>query len=371
MEKRVLHITEKLQAAGIESFIMNMYRNINRKNVQFDFYVTRNENEFYDKEINQLGGKKFTSSIKNKSIILKIIIESFYLYHFLRKHKYSIVHLHTCTPLRILYLLAAKFAGVNTRIIHSHSAAISEKSKLKYFIYSLFRLLIKHSANYYFACSEAAAQWMYNRSILQDKHYQVIYNGINTQDFAFDNITRSTYRKALNIEDKFVICHTGRFLEQKNQSFLVELMEELIKIDNNVILLLIGTGYMEEQIKNMIKNKHLEKYIHCLGVRSDVSQLLQAADCYVMPSLYEGLPVAAVEAICAGLPCILSENITKEVDICNNIPFISLNASKETWIAAIIKAKEWKRQDISVKVKEAGYDVHDVANKLEQFYCLH
>lgn len=212
---RVLHITEVLEAAGIESFIMNVYRNIDRKKVQFDFLVMRDQTEFYDEEIAKLGGRKYTISIPVSNTLLRIQLESLQLYRFLKKHKYDVIHIHTTTPLRAPYLLAAKMANVKTRIYHSHSAEVRGKSKIKLFIYNYYQKKISKWATDWFACSEVAAEWMYEKRLIDRGKVNVVYNGIDTKRFSYNLSARAKIRKQMNLEDAFVITHTGRFLPQK------------------------------------------------------------------------------------------------------------------------------------------------------------
>ena len=363
---RVLNITTVLDAAGIESFIMNMYRNIDRDEVQFDFMVMRDEKEFYDDEIKQLGGKKYTISVTGKNTLFRILKESRELYKFLKKNPYEIVHIHYTTPLRCFYLRAAKRAGVPVRIYHSHSAEVSGKSGLKLSIYDHCRNNITKWATHFWACSQAAARWMYSGKALANS--KVIYNGINVKKFGYDENVRKEVRKELGLEGKYVVIHTGRFLDQKNHSFIIKVFGELKKKCPEAKLLLLGTGELVDEIKSQVKELSLEKDVEFLGVRSDVNRVLNGADCYIMPSLYEGLPVAAVEAQCSGLPCVLSTNITDEVRLTDKTVFLSLDEPVEKWCEVLLSFKNTVRKDGSESVKKAGYDVKDVAKGLQDFY---
>ncbi len=367
--KRVLNVTLVLAAAGIESFIMNMYRNIDREKVQFDFMVMRDEPEFYDKEIKSLGGKKFTISVKANNTLLRAIKESRELYKFLKKNPYEIVHIHYTTPLRCFYLQAAKKAGVPVRIYHSHSAEVSGKSKIKLLIYDKCRKNIAKWGNYFWACSKAAARWMYSGKVLEQS--KVIYNGIDIDKFRFDKAARNELRKELGLDGKYVIVHTGRFLDQKNHSFIIKVFERIKEKMPESKLLLLGTGELENEIKQQVKDASLTDDVMFLGVRSDVNRVLSAADCYIMPSLYEGLPVAAVEAQCAGLPCVFSKNITDEIRLTDNTKFLDLNEPIDNWCDAVLSFKDTKREDTSENVRKSGYDVEDVASGLQRFYLEH
>lgn len=365
---RVLHVTEMLSAAGIESFIMNVYRKIDREKVQFDFLLLRNQKEFYEDEVIKLGGKKYFIESKFKNTFLRIIDESFQIYKFLKNNKFDVIHIHYTTPLRAPYLLAAKMAGVKVRIYHSHSAYVEGKSNYKLLIYKYFRKKISSWATSFFACSNAAAKWMFEPKII-DTEVNVINNGIDVEKYKFDFLARKEIREKNNIrEDAFVLIHTGRFSEQKNQSFIIELLSEIRKIDNNVYLFLIGEGNLKKEIQEKASMLGVSDIVNFVGITPEVNKYLSAADCYVMPSLYEGLPVAAIEAQCAGLPCIFSQNITQEVSLTPNNYFLNLEDSILLWRDKIIALKKYKRYDNSSETIEKGYDIGKTTDNLQNFY---
>lgn len=366
---RVLHITETLTAAGIESFIMNLYRHIDREKVQFDFLVLRNAKEFYEDEITKLGGKKYWIHSEKNNTLLRILEESKLLEDFLKKHKYDIVHIHYTTPLRAPYLKACYRAGVSTRIYHSHSAYVSGKSSIKMAIYSYMQRVIERYGTDFFACSKVAAEWMYRRSLIESGKTKVIYNGIDTEKFAYNEISRTKIREELGISNEdFTIIHTGRFTEQKNQKFVIEVFKEICKKENNAKLLLLGEGDLMEDVQQMVREADLSADVFFLGLRSNVFDYLCAADVYVMPSLYEGLPVAAVEAQCSGLPCVVSSNITEEIKLTENVEFLSLSEPISKWAETILRYRNWKRKTENDGVRRVGYDMSDVAHSMEQFY---
>lgn len=365
---RVLHITEMLSAAGIESFIMNVYRRVNREDVQFDFLVLRDEHEFYEDEIKILGGKKYWVQSNKKNTLLRIVDEAKQIRDFLSKHFYDIVHIHYTTPLRAPYLKAIARAGVTTRIYHSHSAFVSGKNFIKLIIYNAMRKQITKWATHYFACSQAAADWMYERKLIEKGKIQIVCNGIDTIKFAYNKGDRENVRREYGLEDKYVLVHTGRFEEQKNHSFIVKVFNELKKTCPDARLLLLGSGELMDEIKLKVKALGIETDVLFIGVKSDVFRYLSAADCYIMPSLYEGLPVAAVEAECSGLPCIFSTNITKEVALIDETSFLSLESSIETWVDQILKFRKVRRCNKSEIIKKKGYDVQIIANEMQHFY---
>lgn len=371
---RILHITEVLEPAGIESFIMNMYQHVDRDQVQFDFWVTRTQKEYYEDQILQMGGQKF--SVDHTHIgntFLRVIREARSLRHFLKAHPYEVIHLHTCTPLRALYLAAAKSAGAKVRIIHSHSAEVEGKSLIKRLIYGFMRQLIPLYGTHYFACSKAASRWLYPKRIWKKNRDRVLYNGIDTHRFTFCQEDREQYRQELGLQGKFVLVNTGRFLPQKNQGFLVEMFAQLHAQEPNSHLLLLGKGDLQEQVAQTAKDLGVEHSVTFLGVRSDVPQVLSAADCYMMPSLYEGLPVAGVEAQCNGLPCIFSKNVTDEVALSQNVVFLDLAQPISQWVETALSFRETPRDlQAAEAVCNAGYDVQQCGRQLTEFYlnCL-
>lgn len=365
---RVLNITRVFKAAGIESFIMNMYRNIDRSKVQFDFLVMSGEESCYDEEIHKLGGRKYTIDIKADNTFIKIQKEAKALYDFLQKHEYKIIHIHYTTPLRAPYLLAAKKAGVPVRIYHSHSAEVSGKSKVKLLVYNYYRNRISKWATAEYACSKAAAYWMFEKKLIDNGTVQIIYNGIDTARFTYNPKIREEMRKNLNLENNFVIAHTGRFLPQKNHHFIIDVFNEVKKREYDAKLLLLGIGELQDEIRQKVNKLGLSNDVYFLGVRKNVEDYLSAADCYIMPSLYEGLPVAAVEAECSGLPCIMSTKITEEVALTSNVVFLHLDDSLKVWAEEVIKTKSTHRRDESEVITQKGYNVKSVAHKLQNQY---
>ena len=296
-----------------------------------------------------------------------MIEEAKLLKKFLKTHHYNIVHIHYTTPLRAFYLKAAKQAGVTTRIYHSHSAEVCGKSKLKILVYKYCKKILMKYGTHFFACSMAAANWVYPISAIREGKVEVIYNGINTEKFSFNEEKRNEIRRELKIQDDMVFINTGRFTQQKNQSFIFKIMSAMKMEYKNIKLILLGDGLLRRNYEDEVNDEGLKEDVIFLGVRENVQDYLCASDCYIMPSLYEGLPVAGIEAQCSGIPCLFSTNITKEVSINKNVKFLSLNQSVEEWAKVAIKLAGIGHID-DVEVIGAGYDIKDVVNKLEKFY---
>ena len=357
---RVLHIHQRMEAGGIQALLMNMYRNINRNKVQFDFLVHYEEDQFYDDEIKRLGGRLYKLSVREDFNFIKYWRD---LDRFFKKHKeYTIVHSHMYT-LGFIYLLAAKKNGVPIRIAHSHEK--SADHDWKYFVKKIMAKLYGKYATDYFACSEDAGHFLF-----PNEDFIVLKNAINTEDFICQQSLRDEIRKNLNIEDKFVIGHVGRFHTTKNHSFLIDIFYHLHKIEKNSILLLIGSGELEGEIRKKVKALELEDSVQFLGNRRDVNKLYQAMDIFVLPSIAEGLGIVAIEAQAANTPIICSDTVPNEINITPLVHYLSLNQKPQEWAKEIIRVKEKNIHiaDIDKRIIDFGYDISSVSKKMEEYY---
>lgn len=363
---RVLHSVNSMNRGGLESFIMNIYRHIDREKVQFDFLVHTDEKCDFDDEIQALGGKIFSIPSRNKSLLENRKA----LNTFFKTHKYKVLHHHSSSLSYIEPLIIAKKNNVPVRIIHGHSTK-EGGSFIHNFIHKWHQLFIKHYATHFFACSDLATKWMYGEKNKRVENFKVkiINNGISTRDFSFNEITRNKIRNKLNIKDKFVIGHVGRFSYPKNHFFLLEVFKKISEVDSSSILLLVGDGELRQKIEEKISELKLNNKVILTGKRSDISVLLQAMDIFIFPSKFEGLPVTLVEAQSVGLPCLVSSNVTKEVKITENIYFIDLLSPISTWVNKTMEIKDkFIRTNKSNIVKNAGYDIESVSKYLQNIY---
>lgn len=356
---RVLEVCQRMEAAGVQAFLMNMYRNIDRDKVQMDFLVHYKERQFFDDEIERLGGKIYRFSVREDYNLVKYWKE---LKRFFAEHpEYHIIHGHMDT-LGAFYFKCAKNGGIPIRIAHAHNDSVQKGIK-KPFRLIMIRLYKKY-ANQLMACSENAGKFMFG-----DSKYRVLNNAIDTKKYGYNIEIRNKKRKELGISNEFVIGNVGRFHVQKNQLFLIEIVKELISINSNIRLLLVGSGEMENVIKDKIAEEKLNKNVIILSNRADVNELYQAMDMFVLPSLYEGLPVSGIEAQTAGLPCVFSDVITPKADITGNVKFISLEENPLNWAKEMQKIyKNFLRKDVNEKIKKAGYDANLEAKKLQELY---
>lgn len=257
------------------------------------------------------------------------------------------------------------------RILHSHNSAGIEKEKygIKKFIDKLRKRQvagqISRYPNVYLACSDSAGEYMFN-----DIPFHWIKNGINVSEFRFDAVIRKEYRNKFNIdENTTVIGFIGRYREQKNPLYLLEIFKEYSIINNRALLVMIGIGDMQEEVDKKIKELELEQKVIQLGTREDTNDLYKMMDAFLLPSLYEGLPVVLVEAQTSGLTCFVSDTTTKQVNLTDLINFYSIKSSPQQWAKLMDRQiKRCRREGYAEEIIEAGFDMKDVAKKLEKIY---
>jgi glycosyltransferase involved in cell wall biosynthesis len=351
-----------MNRGGLETMLMNYYRQIDRTKVQFDFMVHRAEEGHYDKEIVKLGGRIYKMpQIKpgNYRLYFKLLDE------FFKNHKeYKVVHSHINENSSFV-LRAAKKAGIPCRIAHSHLSDLGIDIKLPFRLYA--RSMMKNTPNNFFACSKNAGKWLFGKKIVNSNEIRVLNNAVNTSEFKFNMTIRNKIRNELGIQDELVIGHIGRFNKQKNHDFLIDIFHTVHQENKNAKLILIGDGHLRPSIEKKINNLGLTSNVKLLGVRSDISELMQAMDLFIFPSLFEGLPVVLVEAQAAGLKCLVSDTITKETDITGRVEFISLNSPPKYWANQILTSS-YEHIDTTEKMKKNGYDSVTMANWLSNFY---
>ena len=353
---RVLQIIGTLERGGAETFIVNLYRNIDRTKIQFDFaiYNEPSENSYY-KEVVEMGGKVFLLPPKAKGILYNFKA----IQKIIREHSYKIVWRHSDGCMGAIDLLAAKSAGASRTILHSHS---SQTKGIELAVHYALKSFIGSFVTDRFACGNKAGHWMYGR-----KPFNVIKNGIYVENFKYSHESRNQYRQEYQLQDKMVIGHVGRFHPVKNHQLIIDIFEKLMKQTSEVALVLIGEGELFAQIQELVKEKGLGKEVLFLGARSDIPELLQMMDVFVMPSLYEGFPVTLIEAQAAGLPCVVSSVISNEVDVTGNVSFVDLDAPVDVWAEKIVEKRGSKTEDNTEKLKAAGYDITDVAKRVEEY----
>ena len=357
---RVLHVLQRMEAAGVQTLLMNLYRSIDRSKVQFDFLVHYKEHQFFDDEIEALGGKIYRLSVREDYNFIKYCKE---LDAFFEEHsEYKIVHGHMHS-LGAIYLHYAKKHGVPVRIAHSHTN--STQNDAKKFVKQIMNSLYKKDATDLFACSEAAGKYMFG-----DENFTVINNAILTDNFLFSQAKRDEKRKELGVENKFVIGNVGRFELQKNQKYLVDVFSVLHEMIPESKLLLIGTGSMLEEVKKKVNEMGLNSAVSFLGNRKDVAELYMAMDVFAFPSLFEGLGIVGVEAQAAGTPCVCTDTLPKEISVTPLLYRLPLKNGVDNWAKKIIEAKEnsYAHSNMKQYIVDSNYDMTALAKQLEEFY---
>lgn len=353
--KRILCIVGSMNAGGAETFLMKIYRAIDKKLYQMDFCVGSSEKAFYDNEIINKGGKIIHITKKSKNPIKSFM----QIKKTVKQGNYKTVIRISQHSMSVLDLLAAKFGGAKKLIFRS-SNSNSCGSKLNQLIHIIFKPLAIIIPNVKIAPSDKAAIHMFGKKQLKKGRVLILKNGLNVNDYKFNQDIRLNKREELGIKnDEFIIGHVGRMTIQKNHRFLIDIFEEYSKINKKAKLVLIGNGELKESILEYIKNKKIENQVLILGIRSDTNKLYQAMDCFVFPSLYEGMPNTVIEAQTSGLNCIISDTITKEVNLTDKVKFCDLRDIK-CWIDNINSSND--RELCYQRVIDKGYDISDVAN---------
>lgn len=360
---RVGQIIGKYLGGGVESVVMNYYRNIDRSKIQFDFICDEDSTNIPYDEIEKLGGRVILVPPYQK--ILKYNKE---LKKILKENNYKIVHSHINT-LSVFPLRIAKKCGVPVRIAHSHSTT-NKKEWKKNILKQILRPFSKVYATDYMCCSELAGRWLFGDKTYDKGNVYLLKNAIDLEKFKYDEKIREEKRKKLNIlDDTLVIGHVGRFVAQKNHMFLIDIFNEIHKQKENSVLLLIGQGPLIDKVEEKVNKLKLNECVYFLGQRNDISELYQAFDIFLLPSLYEGLPVVGVEAQATGLLCELSDAMTKETKVLNITRFISLNKTSFEWSKIILNDFEkYNRKNTEKEISKNNFNIKIEGNKLEKFY---
>ena len=355
---RVLQVVTHMNRGGLETMLMNYYRNIDREKIQFDFLVHRKKRAAYDDEIEALGGKIYRlPRLVPWGIVYRRALNAFFDEH----AEYKVIHVHQ-DCLSSVILKAAKEHGVPIRIAHSHNA--NQDRNLKYIIKQIYKRYIPRYATELFACGVQAGNWMFGGA-----PYQILNNAIDTAQYQYGAERAARVREMLGIlAHATVIGHVGRFSPQKNHSFLIDIFHKVLQKDPSSYLLLVGDGELRPGIEEKVKTLGAEKNVIFTGVRSDVADLLQAMDVFVFPSFYEGLPVTLVEAQAAGLPCIISDTIPKDCDLTDQVSRRSLEEPAEIWADRIWENRRAVRKDTSEEIAAAGFDIKENAKWLQSHY---
>lgn len=356
-KKKILILsTNAFSHDGISNVILNYHRRIYNTNIQFDVAVWHLYAEERQENLKNIFTKVHVLPKRKQKLPAYILS----LYKILKSEKYDVIHVHGNSGTMTIEMLIALFAGIKKRIAHSHNSTCDNPKLHKFLKLFLGKLTILN-----FACSNCAGDWIFNEK------YLVLNNGIETDIFSFSQNSRNKHRESLNLKEKIVIGHIGHFSYQKNHDFLIRVFKELHEKQPNFHLLLIGDGPLLESIQHKISEYKLLNAVTILKKRNDVNELLSAMDIFVLPSRFEGLPLAGIEAQAAGLPCFVSDKISRELNISDTVTYLPISDNKQ-WIEHLISCKMIQREKLSknnvIMLKRNGYDIASNAEILIKTY---
>lgn len=363
---KVLHIVGAMNMGGTETMLMNIYRNIDRKKVQFDFISYSSEEAHYDEEIRNLGGKVIklnsTTSVKELTKAIK------------ENGPYDAVHAHTLFNSGIA-MLAAKKCGIKNRIAHAHTTLDNTSSIIRKIYINSMRFLINKYSTQTLACSKEAGKYLFGEKEINKSKYSYLPNLINYEELLHKPQNEvDKFKNEYNLEQGIVIGHIGTLKESKNHKFLLEIAKYMIEQNIDVKLLLVGEGSLRKELENLSKEYNISDRVHLLGIREDINVMLHSMDVFVFPSIFEGLGLVLLEAQAAGLPCIVSDAIQPEADLGLGL-FTKLNLSDEVeiWSKYIIEPinnKEINLEKINKVFEEKEYSTDKCISKLMKIYNL-
>ena len=357
---KILYVLTVLNKGGLETMIMNYYRNFDKSKFDFHFLVHRDSGYFENELVDD-------GAFIHRVSPLSFSFRNFIKYRkeldvFFKSNHFDIVHVHN-NSFGYFPLKYAKKYGTKVRIMHSHTSSLKDDVK-KVLLGKLLNKKIPNVATDLFACGDEAGKWMY-----KNKKFEIIPNAIEVDKFAYNPEIRKTFREKLLASNSINIINVARFNYYKNHLFLLDVFAEIIKKNANYKLFLVGDGEMRLQILEKIKSLNLENHVELLGVRDDVAETLQAMDIFIFPSSFEGFGIAFLEAQATGIKCIISDGVPEEaIFITENVQVISLKENAEQWANKILEIKNFERKDVSEIIKEKGYDIKENARKLEEKY---
>lgn len=360
---KVLHIVGAMAPGGLENFIMNLFRNIDRERVTFDFVVHARKDGDYVPELESMGAGVFliprltSHPVKNLKQIRRLVSEN----------GYDFVIRHTANALITPQLLAAKKGGAKT-ICHAHST--DDPAKL---LHKLGRMLMKKAADYRFACSEDAGKWMYG-----NLGFTVVKNALDIREFAYSSDKDEDIRREFDCEERPLFGHIGNLLEVKNHLYLMDIYAAIIKRMPNALCFCIGEGDMRSKIESRIEELGISDNVILTGIRFDVPKFMSALDVLIFPSIFEGLPLSLIEAQAASLPMIISDRITGDVEVTEGIVrFMSIDLSPDEWAKKAIEIvgelgapnqKSGSRIEQREAIAKHGYDIEELCRFYESFF---
>lgn len=348
-----------LKKAGTETFMMSVFRNIDKSKFHIDFLVFGETPGDYDQEVIEAGAKIFRFPLKISNLLHPTHLRT--LNKSIQFESYDIVHAHM-NALNYPILKHFKKMGIKTLISHSHGSKHFVENKLLITLKERWKRKIPSVTTHLLACSKAAGDFLY-----ESTPYELINNGVDTTKYQYNPMIRKAYRESMNLDNKFIYGHIGRFNFQKNHKFLIDVFRHIKNLDDKAHLILVGEGELEKEIVSQINNLGLQEHVTLLGVRDDIPELLQMMDGFIMPSVFEGLPYVLVEAQASGLQCFAADTIDSQSKILNSFFFLPLDCP-QNWAQFVIlnrKPDHIQSRDILI---DKGFDVYENVRNLESYY---
>lgn len=363
---RILIITNTIDAGGAETFLMKVFRTIDRSRFVFDFLINKKNSTFYLDEIHALGGQVYYGESKSRNPIQSFLC----IKKLVKQNDYKTVFCIAVHPIGFIDLLAAKIGGANKLLIRSTNS--NAGGSISNFLAVLSRPFVRMLADAMFAPSKEAACWLFGQNVVENNENNrvvILNNGVDTSLFTFRESRRDVARENLGIkENTLVVGHIGRFNRQKNHLKLIDVFCSIKSMNGNSKLVLVGEGELIDEVRHYVYDKDLTNDVLFLGIRKDIPDLLCAFDVMVFPSLYEGMPNTIIEAQAIDLPCIISDTISKDVVITNRVEQLPLSANDIIWAETAIRSKSLKRGDNSSEIDNAGYSIKSTTNLLSKFF---
>jgi len=361
---RVLQVLGKTSLGGAESRIMDLYRHMDREQIQFDFLIHYKEKGYFDDEIKRLGG--------NIYYLPSFRVYNYFTYkkacrRFFEEHSYfAAVHGHM-TSTAAIYLPEAKRAGIPLTIAHARSAGVD--NGVKGLITKLLRKNLYRKCDKMFACSDLAAEAVFGKKRYKENRVTILPNAVDTKDFLPNEEVRIQLRRQYCLEDKFVIGHVGRFHYAKNHGFLLEIFAQILKQKDNAMLMLLGDGPLKEETKQKAKDMGIDERVIFTGNQTPVAPFYQVFDFFLFPSRFEGLPGTVVEAQAAGLKCLISDTITKQVKATEWVSFMSIEDPAKKWADEVLR---WEAQpeeeSVNCNLADTDFDVNNQVEFYKELY---
>lgn len=370
--KRILHVVGAMNRAGTETMLMNIYRNIDRSKVQFDFISYSTEKAHYDEEIERLGGKVIKLSPPSKLGMNKSINEMIEAINI--NGPYDAVHSHTLFNSGIA-MLAAKKCNIKIRISHAHTTLDNSESIIRKIYINLMRTLINRNSTDLLACSKEAGKYLFGEKKLSSSKYTYLPNLINYEDILeMPKQEVEEFKNKEGLNQGIVIGHIGTFKDSKNHKFLLEMTKYMKESNIDVNLLLVGDGSLKSGLQNMAKEYNIEDNVKFVGIRDDIPTMLHSMDVFVFPSIFEGLGLVLLEAQASGLPCIVSEAIQPEADLgINLVNKLNLSDGAKKWSEEILKTINKKQNNIEIiknAFEDKNYSTQKCISKFMNIYKI-